>query len=201
MEMNETTEIPMVNFSGGSTNATAGPEKQVLLHNMSTELQEYEIVTPGGVPLRVYHQAAPSTSAILTYHDIGTNHTSFLGFFAYPEMRVLLRNFNIYHICAPGHYDGADAIVSPPGSESGGFLSSLWNWGNRVNAYADADAHVGTFQTIVVKPSWVESIANGGRPYVFQQDSAPSHRALKTRDWMDGREFSSSCHTKLMTAS
>lgn len=37
--MNETTGIPMVYFSGGSTSATASPEKQVLPHNMSTELQ------------------------------------------------------------------------------------------------------------------------------------------------------------------
>ncbi|KAM3176126.1 hypothetical protein ACTXT7_007129 [Hymenolepis weldensis] len=28
------------------------------------------------------------------------------------------------------------------------------------------------------------------KPYVFQQDSDPSHKALKTQDYMDGREFS-----------
>ncbi|KAM3182791.1 hypothetical protein ACTXT7_011608 [Hymenolepis weldensis] len=46
----------------------------------------------------------------------------------------------------------------------------------RVNA--DADAYVETLQTIVVKPPWIDSVANRGRPYVFQQNSAPSHEAL-----------------------
>ncbi|KAM3177740.1 hypothetical protein ACTXT7_003953 [Hymenolepis weldensis] len=64
-------------------------------------------------------------------------------------------------------------------------------WSLRVNA--DADAYVEILQTIVVKPPWIESVANGGRP--------PPHKAFKTHDWMDGREFSSSCHTKLLIAS
>ncbi|KAM3179854.1 hypothetical protein ACTXT7_017456, partial [Hymenolepis weldensis] len=70
----------------------------------------------------------------------------------------------------------------------------------RVNADADtdadvdADAYVEILQTIV-NPPWINSVANGGRPYVFQQDSTPSHGALDTQDYMDGREFSSSCHT------
>ncbi|KAM3171500.1 hypothetical protein ACTXT7_016503 [Hymenolepis weldensis] len=75
--------------------------------------------------------------------------------------------------------------------------------GLRVNA--DADAYVETLQTIVVKSSWIDSAANGGRPHpppppphIFQQDSAPSHKALKTQDWMDDEELLSSCHTKLM---
>ncbi|KAM3185356.1 hypothetical protein ACTXT7_006534 [Hymenolepis weldensis] len=50
---------------------------------------------------------------------------------------------------------------------------------------ADADAYVETLQTIVVKPPWIDGVANE-RPYVFQRDSAPSHKALKTHDWMDG---------------
>ncbi|KAM3171270.1 hypothetical protein ACTXT7_016956 [Hymenolepis weldensis] len=49
-------------------------------------------------------------------------------------------------------------IVTPP------FLSR----GPRVNAdavaNADADAYVETLQTIVVKPPWIDSVANGGRP-------------------------------------
>ncbi|KAM3176011.1 hypothetical protein ACTXT7_007341 [Hymenolepis weldensis] len=54
--------------------------------------------------------------------------------------------------------------------------------GLRVNA--DADAYVVTLQAIVVKPLWIDSVANGARPYVFLQDSAPSHNALKIQDWM-----------------
>ncbi|KAM3186525.1 hypothetical protein ACTXT7_004152 [Hymenolepis weldensis] len=67
---------------------------------------------------------------------------------------------------------------------------------------ADADARVETLQTIVVKSPWLDSVANGGRPYVLQQDSPSSHEALNTQNWKDGREFSSSsppssCHPNL----
>ncbi|KAM3186664.1 hypothetical protein ACTXT7_003870 [Hymenolepis weldensis] len=41
-----------------------------------------------------------------------------------------------------------------------------------LRANAGADAYVETLQTIV-KPPWIDRVANGGRPYVFQQDSAP----------------------------
>ena len=34
----------------------------------------------------------------------------------------------------------------------------------------------------VVEP-WIDSV-HGERPYVFQQDSAPSHKAMTTQDWM-----------------
>ncbi|KAM3171281.1 hypothetical protein ACTXT7_016924 [Hymenolepis weldensis] len=57
------------------------------------------------------------------------------------------------------------------------------------------DAYVETLQASVVKPPWINGLANGGRPYVFQLDSAPSHKALTTHDWMYSREFSSPCHT------
>ncbi|KAM3182447.1 hypothetical protein ACTXT7_012366 [Hymenolepis weldensis] len=55
------------------------------------------------------------------------------------------------------------------------------------------NVYVETLQTIV-KPPWIDSVANGGRPYTFQQDLAPSHKALKIQDWMDDQEFSSSYH-------
>ncbi|KAM3173010.1 hypothetical protein ACTXT7_013368, partial [Hymenolepis weldensis] len=48
----------------------------------------------------------------------------------------------------------------------------------RVNA--DADTYVKTLQTTLVK-LWIDSIANGGRSYVFQQDSAPSQKLSKSR--------------------
>ncbi|KAM3176532.1 hypothetical protein ACTXT7_006355 [Hymenolepis weldensis] len=67
----------------------------------------------------------------------------------------------------------------------------------RVNA--DADVYAETPQAID-KPPWIDSVANGAKRYASQQDSAPFHKALKTRDWMDDRGFSSSCHTKLMAA-
>ncbi|KAM3184352.1 hypothetical protein ACTXT7_008509 [Hymenolepis weldensis] len=66
--------------------------------------------------------------------------------------------------------------------------------------HADADAYLVTIQTIAVKPPWIDSVANG-RANIFQLDSAPSHKALKIQDCMNGREFSLSCHIKLMPAS
>ncbi|KAM3178509.1 hypothetical protein ACTXT7_002389 [Hymenolepis weldensis] len=55
--------------------------------------------------------------------------------------------------------------------------------GLKVNA--DADDYAETLQTIVAKPPWIDSVANGGRPCVFQQDSPPCHKALKPRiGWM-----------------
>ncbi|KAM3173076.1 hypothetical protein ACTXT7_013209 [Hymenolepis weldensis] len=68
----------------------------------------------------------------------------------------------------------------------------------------DAGAYVETLQTIVVKPPWIDSVANGGRPpYVFQQASAPSHKALKRQNWMveNFHHHVTPHHTKLMGAS
>ncbi|KAM3185743.1 hypothetical protein ACTXT7_005757 [Hymenolepis weldensis] len=48
-----------------------------------------------------------------------------------------------------------------------------------------ADAYAETVQNIVVKPPWGESVGNGGRPYVFQHASPPSHKALTIQDCMD----------------
>ena len=49
--------------------------------------------------------------------------------------------------------------------------------GLRVNAVA----YIEVLET-VVKP-WIDSV-RGDRPYIFQQDSAPSHKAMTTQDWM-----------------
>ncbi|KAM3172464.1 hypothetical protein ACTXT7_014469 [Hymenolepis weldensis] len=51
-----------------------------------------------------------------------------------------------------------------------------------ITVNADADACAETLQTIVLKPPWIDSVVNGGGPYVFQQDSAPFRKALKTHD-------------------
>ncbi|KAM3174992.1 hypothetical protein ACTXT7_009404 [Hymenolepis weldensis] len=48
---------------------------------------------------------------------------------------------------------------------------------------------------------WIGSVANGGRSFTFQQDFALSRNAFKTQGYVDGREFSSSSHTKLMATS
>ncbi|KAM3187133.1 hypothetical protein ACTXT7_002939 [Hymenolepis weldensis] len=55
---------------------------------------------------------------------------------------------------------------------------SVISSGLRVNA----DAYVVTLQAIVIKPPWIDCIVNGGRPHVFEHDSAPSYKALKTQN-------------------
>ncbi|XP_076664908.1 misexpression suppressor of KSR 2 isoform X2 [Andrena cerasifolii] len=49
--------------------------------------------------------------AILTYHDLGLNYiSSFQAFFNYIDMRVLLENFCVYHVNAPGQEEGAPTL-------------------------------------------------------------------------------------------
>ncbi|KAM3173133.1 hypothetical protein ACTXT7_013087 [Hymenolepis weldensis] len=96
-----------------------------------------------------------------------------------------------------GGYVGADP-TEIPNVTCMKFPSTVTVFGVGLRVNGDADFCVETLQTILVKQPWIDSVASGGKPpYAFQQDSPPSHKALKTQDWMDGRE-SSSCHTKLM---
>lgn len=53
----------------------------------------------------------------------------------------------------------------------------FFSQGLRVNAAA----YIEVLES-VVKP-WIDSVC-GNRPYIFQQDSAPSHKAMATQDWM-----------------
>ncbi|KAM3174043.1 hypothetical protein ACTXT7_011339 [Hymenolepis weldensis] len=69
------------------------------------------------------------------------------------------------------------ALVSSEGGVHHG--SSIFSHGLRVNADANGDAYVKTPQIIVVKMPWIDIVVNGGRPYVFQRDSALFHEALK----------------------
>uniref|UniRef100_A0A1B6CKS7 Protein NDRG3 n=1 Tax=Clastoptera arizonana TaxID=38151 RepID=A0A1B6CKS7_9HEMI len=49
--------------------------------------------------------------AILTYHDLGLNYVaSFQAFFNYNDMRILLENFCVYHVNAPGQEEGAQLL-------------------------------------------------------------------------------------------
>ncbi|EUB56834.1 hypothetical protein EGR_08303 [Echinococcus granulosus] len=114
MEMSQvpkSVELPNVEFVGVPLDDNTSSGHAILSHEYSGVLEEYEITTSSGIPIRVYRQPSNSKSAILTYHDIGTNYTSFLGFFSYPEMRVISRHFTIYHVCAPGHHEGAEALT------------------------------------------------------------------------------------------
>ncbi|KAM3185178.1 hypothetical protein ACTXT7_006878 [Hymenolepis weldensis] len=78
------------------------------------------------------------------------------------------------------------------------FPATMMVFGIGLKVNADADAYMENLQDIVVKSLWRDSAANGRRPYVFQEDLSPFHKAVKTRDWMDDQEFSSSCHNKLI---
>ncbi|VDL57218.1 unnamed protein product [Hymenolepis diminuta] len=55
---------------------------------------------------------------------------------------------------------------------------------HRALVNADADTYVETLQTMVVKPPWIDGVANGGRPCILQQDFALFHIALTIHDWM-----------------
>ncbi|KAM3178342.1 hypothetical protein ACTXT7_002737 [Hymenolepis weldensis] len=72
----------------------------------------------------------------------------------------------------------------------------------KVNADADADTYVETHPNIVVNPPWIDSVANGGRPptpcLLTRFGSIP---LSPQKPGLDGGEFSSSCHNKLMATS
>lgn len=73
-------------------------------------LSEHDVQTSRG-KLRVSRQGKDKKPAIVTFHDIGQNHTSaFLGFFNFTENRPLLDNFCIYHIDAPGQEENSDDL-------------------------------------------------------------------------------------------
>nr|VZI27915.1 unnamed protein product [Spirometra erinaceieuropaei] len=107
-------DLPPVSFIGVPEHTYADPESQPaqFIPRDSCALEEHEIKTASGIPLRVYVQPSNAKNAIVTYHDIGTNHISFTGFFSYPEMRVITRHFTVYHVCAPGHHEGADTVAA-----------------------------------------------------------------------------------------
>ncbi|CAG5116506.1 unnamed protein product [Candidula unifasciata] len=83
-------------------------------------IQEDDIETPYG-NIHVAIQGDRSKQPIVTFHDIGLNHsTCFQGFFSYHEMQPILRHFCVYHVNAPGQEDGAlflkpeqDALGNP----------------------------------------------------------------------------------------
>ncbi|UYV70563.1 hypothetical protein LAZ67_7003540 [Cordylochernes scorpioides] len=58
-----------------------------------------------------------------------------------------------------------------------GDVSTYFTPGSRVNALAYTEV-----LATVIKP-WIAAVARG-RPYVIQQDSAPSHTARTTQEWM-----------------
>ncbi|XP_003743483.1 protein NDRG3 [Galendromus occidentalis] len=69
--------------------------------------QEDKIETQWGTML-VAVQGDRQKPAIFTYHDIGLNHVSnFQAFFNYVDVNMMMKNFCIYHLNAPGQEEGA----------------------------------------------------------------------------------------------
>jgi pimeloyl-ACP methyl ester carboxylesterase len=77
----------------------------------SLMMQEDKIETPLGTMV-VAVQGDRTKPAILTYHDIGLNHTScFQAFFNFIDNRILLQSFCVYHVNAPGQEEGAATLA------------------------------------------------------------------------------------------
>ncbi|CAH8583808.1 unnamed protein product [Dicrocoelium dendriticum] len=128
-------DFPLVSFQGGdltqrglrsSSHLTRSDapflvedaDATSLLNHSLQQLEEHSVLTSLGIHQRVYVLRSKSKRALLTYHDIGTNHTSFLGFFNHPQMRVLTRHFTVYHVCAPGHHEHAsNEIYDEPATD------------------------------------------------------------------------------------
>ncbi|CAL1532377.1 unnamed protein product [Lymnaea stagnalis] len=76
-------------------------------HANAILIQEENIETPYG-NFHVAIQGDRSKQPILTFHDIGLNHTTcFQGFFSYPDMQPILRHFCVYHVNAPGQEESS----------------------------------------------------------------------------------------------
>ncbi|XP_028520435.1 protein NDRG3 isoform X2 [Apis cerana] len=75
-----------------------------------SSVREERVETDKGSIL-VAVQGNRAKPAILTYHDLGLNYiSSFQAFFNYIDMRVLLENFCVYHVNAPGQEEGAPTL-------------------------------------------------------------------------------------------
>lgn len=74
--------------------------------------QELEVVQTSLGPVTVTVSGNRNRPSLITYHDIGLNHsTCFQGMFMGAEpSSLLLTNFCVYHIDAPGHEAGASEI-------------------------------------------------------------------------------------------
>uniref|UniRef100_A0A1I8HP45 ABC transporter domain-containing protein n=1 Tax=Macrostomum lignano TaxID=282301 RepID=A0A1I8HP45_9PLAT len=121
-------EQVQIDFQGIELHGLNGANGSDGANGIETEiypgLEEREIVTEFGVPLRVYvHRGSKCCGSIITYHDLGTNHRSLLRFFNHPDMRVIMDYFTVYHVCAPGHHDTAGPVASE-GSVREGLLGS-----------------------------------------------------------------------------
>eukprot|EP01132_Coremiostelium_polycephalum_P009158 gene9158-11224_t len=84
--------------------------------NIRPEENKHVLKLKSGGELVCYQQKGSyfetvNTPYIITYHDLGLNHTScFSPFFDHPQMKTILPYLNIIHIEAPGHQYNAETI-------------------------------------------------------------------------------------------
>ncbi|XP_071957985.1 protein NDRG3-like isoform X2 [Antedon mediterranea] len=85
-------------------------DSPLLTDTNGTQYQEEDIHCGNGT-MHVAIQGNSSKPALLTYHDIGLNHvTCFQGFFNFPDMQPILKNFCVYHLNAPGQHRDSPAL-------------------------------------------------------------------------------------------
>ena len=91
-----------------------------------------------------------------------------------------------------GGYVGIHQMFLMLCSQSFRQLSWFWEWWAMKDPSCHPTSFVKDFGWMLttyieileaVVKSWIDSEC-GGRPYVFQQDSAPSHKAMTKQDWM-----------------
>ncbi|CAD6185474.1 unnamed protein product [Caenorhabditis auriculariae] len=85
--------------------------KKYIKSKMAEELQMVAVQTPNCGVLHVYVQGNAEERAgktyIITVHDIGTNHKSFVRFVNHPSMAAVKEKSIFLHVCVPGQEDNA----------------------------------------------------------------------------------------------
>ncbi|CAD5117191.1 DgyrCDS5988 [Dimorphilus gyrociliatus] len=83
-----------------------------LKDNVSHDINREDIIDTGSCgKIKVQVSGEGKKRAIFTFHDIGLNGmSSFGGYFKHPRVLPILRDFNVYHINAPGQEDAAQNL-------------------------------------------------------------------------------------------
>lgn len=85
------------------------PATRSMSRDDSTAHEETVETDRGTITVAV--QGSRTKPAIITYHDLGLNYiSSFQAFFNYMDMRVLMENFCVYHVNAPGQEEGSQTL-------------------------------------------------------------------------------------------
>jgi len=100
----DASESPLINPE------TSGSDSRTEL--TAQEFQERIITKYGSiVVVKQESNTRAGKPVIITYHDIGLNHSSnFESFFSISENKLLLQSFVVYHITAPGQEENAENL-------------------------------------------------------------------------------------------